>query len=127
MAGPPRSQKLIGHFFAATGPSPAWATPDGCVTLVKSAYVYQAGVAAANVTLEVGQPGMPTSLVIQKFALPVGGEGAWEGWFVLHPSDYVFVRSDVISVVAWVSGAVLLGPPPFAPATRELPLIQPNC
>jgi hypothetical protein len=88
--------------------------------LVKSAWGVNAGALAGNLTLFVvrtGQWGAP----FQQWYLEVNGRNQWNGWFVLHPGDAMYLHSEQPDVYAWVSGAVLGGAPPFPIATRELP------
>lgn len=126
MSGVPRSQKLLGWLSQAAGISPIWTTPDAHITLLKSCYVYQAGVAAAAVSLEVSQAGLGTSLIVHSWTLEVAGHDSWEGWIVLNPGDVAWVRTDVAGLVGWMSGAVLAGAPLFPPATRALPTQEPH-
>lgn len=97
-----------------------WSSPAEVVTLVKSAYIHNANPAAARAVLGVQHvnPSWTVNLVDEELA--TGVKLSWEGWLVLNPGDIVYCYADSPDVGFWVSGATLLGPPAFPPASQSL-------
>jgi hypothetical protein len=126
MSGVPRSQRLFD--FAVTGPgfSPRWVCPANTVTLVKSLYVYARPGAEAQVTLIAQDAGFDVGAYLFHEVVALDTVARWDGWCVLNPDDSVIVSVETGVVDGWLSGAVLLGPPPFPPATRESPRVEPH-
>ena len=115
MSGVPRSQNLIRWHGTAPGNSALWLSPNGYVTLVKSAQFWNEGAAAVTVQLICGS--QADAIAIKPFIQEIqpGATAAWEGWVVLNPNDYVYVYANGGSLYAWVDGAVLAGPNQFPP------------
>lgn len=126
MTGVPRSQVFIRHQFAAVGPSPVFTIPDGYVALVKSVYVTNNNTAVAHISVLVLDPSPNIQVVIWDADIQASGNFSGQGWIVGHPGMLIYVYSDQVNVTAWVSGALLAGPPQFPPSSRELPVQQPH-
>lgn len=126
MSGVPRSQALIRWASAAAGSSPSWSTPDNCVTLVKSIFITNQDPASHTVLVRIGSADAGTGQTVYQKSLATGEVVWFEHWFVLNPHDFVYVNTDGPNTLVWVSGAVLLGPPPFPPAATILPASEPN-
>src|SRR4029453_12494392 len=114
--------RLLAWHFSAAGNSPIFTCPPDCVTLVKDALVYNSGSTPATVNVQIGGGGF-NLILIQATALAGQAYAQWEGWAVLNPGEYVFSGADGAGPVIWVSGAVLLGPPPFPPGEQAEPLV----
>ncbi|HEX4716481.1 MAG TPA: hypothetical protein VH164_16300, partial [Ktedonobacteraceae bacterium] len=85
MSGVPRSQVLLTHTFTAPATSNPWSSPTGYVTLVKSAYFYNAGGAAQTFSIRVLGESFPGYVPFANVSVPSGGSSNWQGWFVLNP------------------------------------------
>jgi hypothetical protein len=114
----PRSQYLIAHGFSAAGQSGTWLNPAGTVTLVKSLYAHNNTAAALAIRLRVNVAGGPVVVYVINTSVEANLGFAWQGWFVLHPSDSMWVECDAPGIAVIVSGAVLNGPPLYPPATQ---------
>lgn len=121
-SGPPRSMRLLAWHFTAAGTSPVFTCPADCVTLVKSAYLFNAGAAPVDGSIGVGQGTFNLSIVpVQPVAINAVIE--WAGWTVLNPGEYLYAGSSGADLIVWISGAVLLGPPPFPPGEQADPVV----
>jgi hypothetical protein len=121
MAGIPRTQKLIELHSTTAAVSAAFQCPANCVTLVKSAYFYNQSSAASIATLRLLPVGVAWALYLLNETLQQNALGSWQGWVALNPGDLIQIELTGFPMAGWVSGAVLLGPPPFPPAVTLLP------
>jgi hypothetical protein len=113
--------------FHATGPGygGGWTCPAETVTLVKSLYIYNRGTASANIEFLALTHLATAQFIILHEAIATTTSFAWEGWLVLNPGDSVNVSTDAADVSFWLSGAVLLGPPPYPNVPSLLPTVEP--
>jgi hypothetical protein len=120
VAGIARSQVLIAEHITAPGFTEAFVCPAGYVTLVKSVSITQnAGESGVRAALFVGNGAVGLSIVYDGVAAEGAGVFA-EVWAVLNPGDFVYAYCNSNNAVAWVSGAVLAGPPQFPPGGAAL-------
>jgi hypothetical protein len=126
MAGVPRSQVLIEVHSTTAGNDGTFQCPPNCVTLVKSLYVHNGDTAQQGYLFRLYVASASWSIPLKQESLQTNTEGAWEGWAVLNPQEYVQIHLNGPNMYAWVSGAVLLGPPPFPPTPGLLPAGVPN-
>lgn len=124
LTGVPRSQRLLYYEFVAAGGSPAWSTPEGTVTLVKSVAFYNGGAAEAHANFIAFIGGSSAGLAVGHATIAPQASEMQECWLVLNPTEMVWATADVAGVVVWISGAVLLGANPFAPAELREPLVM---
>jgi hypothetical protein len=123
--GSPRSQRLIGVESTGVGDYAGFTCPPDTVVLVKSAFFWNHAPIAASASLSCSVDGTANITYLVYETMDVNAGFAWEGWAVLNPGDAVFVSFDTGGLTAWVSGAVLLGAPPFPPATLGAPASAP--
>jgi hypothetical protein len=126
LTGVPRSQRLLAFSFTAAGPSAVWTSPDGFITLVKSAAFSNTGTLVANVNVILGVAGGGLAISVFHAAVDPSTAVQWDGWHALNPGDVVYGFSDQATVACWISGAVLAGSPQFPPAVREVPQVLPD-
>jgi len=112
-----RSQCLIQYSSTGASLSPRFTCPQGYVTLVKSAYVFNASTASVNVILEVQNASFAAGVWAVEFPLASLGAGGWEGSIALNPGDSVIMNNLTNNVAVWVSGAILLGTNQFPVAS----------
>jgi hypothetical protein len=126
MSGVPRSQRLIA--FTSTGPgiSAVWQSPEGYVTLVKSAAAECTASLATNIDLIAHFPDDDVTIRLATWTLQPTEVAQWQGWFALNPLDQVYfsVWGEGVHVVLF--GAVLSGANQFPPAARRLPRLEPH-
>ena len=121
MSGVPRSQALIQWNSDNGTYTPVWTSPAGYITLLKSAYFYNGGAAAADVTLNLASGnGNVGIFIVLRANMPSQSETFWQGWLALNPGDQVFAAATAVGVASWISGAVLAGGPQFPIAAREV-------
>jgi hypothetical protein len=104
-----RSQSLLAWTLDGTNFSNPFTVPASTVVLVKSAQWFQGGVTVGNVVLRINAGSQQVQIRLTLPAWPQHAE--WSGWIALNPGDTIMVYSDQPSTYAWVSGAVLAGPP----------------
>jgi len=121
MSGVPRSQVLVKYLSVAGGKDQTFVVPDNCVVLLKAAAFQNQGSTAANIALRLWDK--TAGMLVELFtkSLAAGETYEWAGWEVLNPADVVWPVTTAPSVAVWISGAVLLGPPPFPPNTAPAP------
>jgi hypothetical protein len=99
--------------------------PDNTVTLVKSLILVNASMNATLVNMLLNNGGL-WAFAAQQWTLEANTRVLEEAWFVLNPGDSVSFSTEQADTYVWVSGAVLLGPPPFPPAATQLPAVKPD-
>jgi len=116
MAGVPRSLVLVVHSSAAQEYSPAFQCPVNTVTLVKSITLQNRNAVPAVGRVYVSKgPGNPNINFFDE-TLPATSSASWTGFMVLDPDYTVGAYLDQANMDVYISGAVLLGPPPYPPA-----------
>ena len=126
MTGIARSQRLLAYEFTAAGFSPAFTSPAGYVTLVKSAYFSGGGAGPTKVQLSIIVPeisGAPAFFIGESSDSTIV---TWQGWIVLNPGDAVVAYAAAGVTIVVISGAILAGPNQFPPGTRQLPTLEPH-
>lgn len=102
------------------GQAVAFVVPTDHVILLKSMYVYSTAAATSTVDVYAATPADPL-LLLGRYSLTGPQTGVWEGWIALNPGDYILMSATLAPTYAWLSGAVLAGPPPFPELPREIP------
>jgi hypothetical protein len=130
MVGVPRSQRLVSFTSTAAAQiSAIWTCPASCVTLVKSCLVWNNAAAAGDIIL-IASSTSGTQIRHIFSQLAVGVTAEWNGWIALNPGDVTYLFASEPGQHGWISGAVLLGPPPFPPAEgtalNPLPVPEPT-
>lgn len=126
MSGIPRSQRLFSFRATTAGAFYYWYCPANTVTLVKSAYFDNTGTAAGTMNMFSRTGAGPSDVHILYATIDPNTTLAWEGWCVLNPGEYLYCQPMAAGLGGHVSGAILLGPPPFPPATTLLPADEPH-
>lgn len=126
MSGVPRSQRLSGGISSGQGNYAVWGTPAGTVTLIKSLYLFNGGAAAVPVNWRFHESTNGSELEVAVFNLAPSTPQRWDGWIAMNPNDYMYLFIQGATVSWWLSGAVLLGAPPYPPVERLLPIQEPH-
>lgn len=105
-----RSQSL----FAQSGLTNvlAWTGPDGMVTLVKGIGVSNRSAAPATIQLTLQTPTGATVMIMSQ-SIASGEVVNLQVWHAMNPGDNLYAASSPSGLDAWISGAVLVGPPPI--------------
>jgi hypothetical protein len=119
VSGVPRSQRLVSFVSTAAATiSGIWTCPANTVTLVKSCWVWNNAPAAGDIILIVSSTnGVQLRHIFSQLA--AGATADWNGWIALNPGDVCYGYLSAPEQHIWISGAVLLGAPPFPPAERS--------
>lgn len=83
------------------------------VTIVKGVTVHNFSGILCPVQFYLGSPEANVALVLRSFA--IDEVQTLTVWQVLNPGDTLIVYAGAVGVLFWISGAVLLGPPPVTP------------
>jgi len=105
--------------FESTGAmsSGVWTQPAASIALVKSLHMVNYDTTAHILQMTVKAVGMANGFLMQSVSVPPSTHQEWNGWFVLNPGDTMYLHADGPGLVGWVSGAILMGDPPF-PAVK---------
>lgn len=116
MNGVARSQTLLEWKAAVAGFSPAFTSPAGHVTLVKSLYAVHPTGLAFDITMLMANAGQ--SIIGNWFHqnVPANSQVEHQSWLVLNPGESIWAWVSIAAPVIWVSGAVLVGANVFPPA-----------
>jgi hypothetical protein len=115
---------LIRVVSSSPGASATFTCPEGNVVLVKSATFSSNATAVADCFLLVASADSTVLVTPIRAQLEAGASLHWDGWQVLNPGDYVGCYLGESAINAWISGAVLMGPPPFPPTTQLRDAVQ---
>jgi hypothetical protein len=126
LSGVPRSQKLLAVYSSTGSAQAQWGDPDNYVTLVKTLHAHNGNAAAATVNMYLSMPNWGAWVPAVEVTIQPATYFDWEGWIVLNPGDALLLSVSAASVMAWLSGSVLAGPPQFPNAPLQLPRVEPH-
>lgn len=119
-----RSQRLIAFVAAADGAnSPAWLTPQGFTTLVKSIVASNGTATASDIVVVISTAG-GASLGAFRRNVPATTVIELETWFVLNPGDSMYANISHQGAGVWISGSVLSGEPTLPPASLTVNQVE---
>jgi hypothetical protein len=106
-----RNQRLVAWTSAADEWKTLFYIPNDWVCILKHLSIYNG--AAGSAVVELVLHGETSNLYMFSKTMTTLEVWHWEGAICMNPSDYLQIHAGAALVVAWASGAMLSGGPPW--------------